>query len=127
MGTQKPQITPSCGMTRLGASDFSVVWLSGEHDASTVASVAATFAAAIAQEHREVVLDLSEVDFMGAATVGVIVQSRKALHRAGRTLTFRSPSVAATHTLDLCGLGHWLVPADARTPRMRMSMPIDAA
>jgi hypothetical protein len=42
-----------------------VVWLSGEHDASTDTALSLTLARAIALDSVGLVLDLSEVEFLG--------------------------------------------------------------
>lgn len=52
-----------------------VVWLRGEHDVSTVAARSETMARAIALNDANLVVDSSEVQFMGAATVGVIIRA----------------------------------------------------
>ena len=80
-----------------------VVWLRGEHDISTVAVLAEIMARAIARDDADLVVDLSEVQFMGAATVGVLVRARELLEPRSRSLTLRSPSRCARRMLDLCG------------------------
>jgi anti-anti-sigma factor len=80
-----------------------VVWLRGEHDVSTVAALSETMARAIARDDADVVVDLSDVQFMGAATVGVIARARELLALRSRSLTLRSPPRCARRILDLCG------------------------
>jgi anti-anti-sigma factor len=92
-----------------------VVWLRGEHDISTVAALAETMARAIAVGDADVVVDLRGVQFMDAATVGVIIRAREFLRLRSRSLRLRSPSTRARHVFDLCGL------ADLLDPR-----PVDA-
>lgn len=87
-------------------ADRTVVWLRGEHDASTVAALWDTIGQAIALDDADVVLDLSGVEFMGSATVGVIIRARESLRP--RALTLRSPSRCAQRVLDLYGLGDLL-------------------
>jgi anti-anti-sigma factor len=81
-----------------------VVWLRGEHDCFTVREVVATMARAITLGDAELVVDLSGVEFMGAATVGVLVRARALLRARSRSLVVRSPSRSACHVLNLCGL-----------------------
>jgi anti-sigma B factor antagonist len=90
--------------------DRTVVWLGGEHDLLTVASLSATMARAIALDEADLVLDLSDVDFMGAATVGVIVRGRTLLRLRSRSLALRSPSRSARRVIELCGLAALLEP-----------------
>jgi anti-anti-sigma regulatory factor len=52
----------------------------------------------------DVVLDLSEVEFIDAAIVGVIVRAREFLGMRSRRLTLRSPSACASHVMKLCGV-----------------------
>ena len=75
--------------------DRTVVWLRGEHDVSTVAALSQTMARAIALDDGDLVVDLSGVDFMDAATVGVIVRARDFLELQSRSLTLRAPSTCA--------------------------------
>jgi anti-anti-sigma factor len=85
-------------------ADRAVVWIHGEHDVSTVAALSATLARAIAVDDADLVVDLSGVQFMGAATVGVIIRARDFLGLRSRSLTLRSPSTCAARLLDMCGL-----------------------
>jgi anti-anti-sigma factor len=80
------------------------VWLSGEHDLSTVDALSQTLARAFALDDADVVLDLSDVQFMGAATIDVIVRASGVLDLRSRVLTLRSPSEPARRVVDLCGL-----------------------
>jgi anti-anti-sigma factor len=96
-------------------ADRAVVWLRGEHDISTVAALAETMARAVALDDRDVVFDLSGVQFMDGATVGVIIRAREFLRLRSRSLRLRSPSTRARCVFDLCGL------ADLLDPR-----PVDA-
>jgi anti-anti-sigma factor len=80
-----------------------VVWLSGEHDLSTVAELSEAMARAIAVGGADVVVDASEVEFMGAATVGVLRATWELLRSRSRSLTLRSPSSSTRRILELCG------------------------
>ena len=85
-----------------------VLWLRGEHDLSTVAELSEVMAAAIARADGNLVVDLSDVDFMDASTVGVVDRARVVLAARSRTMTLRSPSTRAQRVLDVCGL-RWVV------------------
>lgn len=98
---------------RLSARRRVVVWVRGEHDVSTVDALSETLAAAMARDDRDVVVDMSEVQFMGAATVGVLVRARVLLESRSRSLVLRSPSGCAQRMLDLCGQGDLLGPRRA--------------
>src|ERR1017187_5223164 len=84
-------------------ADLAVVWLRGEHDISTEAALSDTIARAIALD-GEVVIDLSEANFISAATIGAIVRARECLRSRSRSLVVRSPSAWARRIFDLCGL-----------------------
>lgn len=51
--------------------DRTVVWLRGEHDIVTVAALSVAF------DDADFAIDLSGVEFMGAATVDVIIRTRE--------------------------------------------------
>lgn len=81
-----------------------VVWLDGEHDITTVSVLADALARAIARDDADLIVDLSGVKFLGAATVNVLIRGRNLLRRRARNLTLRCPSGCARRVLDLCGL-----------------------
>ena len=85
-------------------ADRTVVWLRGEHDAATVAALWETMGHAMALDDADLVVDLSGVEFMGSATVGVIIRARESLRPRSRSLTLRCPSRCAQRVLDLYGL-----------------------
>jgi anti-anti-sigma factor len=92
------------------AAGPTVVWLSGEHDASTDSALSLTLARAIAFDPRGLVLDLSEVTFMSTSTLGVIVRAREYLREHSASLTVRSPSQPVLLLVSACGLGYLLGP-----------------
>src|ERR1022692_3866365 len=69
-----------------------VVWLQGEYDISTVTALSQTMARTMANEKGDLVVDLSGVQFMDAATIGVIIRTRNEMRLQLRSLTLRSPS-----------------------------------
>jgi anti-anti-sigma factor len=87
-----------------------VVWLWGEHDASTDTALCLTLARAIAVDSPGLVLDLSEVDFIGPSTLAIIVRAREFLRERSASLTLRSPSAVARDIIDACGLADLLGP-----------------
>jgi anti-anti-sigma factor len=97
-------------------ADRVVVRLRGEHDASSVDALSQIVARAMALDDVNVFVDLSEVEFMSAATVGVILRARGFLGLRARSLTLRFPSSCARRVLEMCWLGDLL-----------MTGPVDAA
>ena len=85
-------------------ADHGVVWVRGAHDASTVVALCMTVARAVAFDDSDLVVDLSGVTFMDAATVAVLVRAEAFLRDRSRSLTLRSPS---THARGALGRG-WL-------------------
>jgi anti-anti-sigma factor len=99
-------------------ADRTVVWLRGEHDMSTVDSLSETMARAIALDDSDVIVDLSDVQFMSAATVGVLIRAREFLRLESRSLALRSPSKCAGRVVDLCGLADLFDPRAADAMRL---------
>jgi anti-anti-sigma factor len=88
--------------------------LAGEHDACTVADLSATLAKSISTGNDDLVVDLSQVQFMAAATVGVLLRARMLLGIRSRSLRLRSPSQRARRILELSDLADLIDPADLR-------------
>ena len=87
---------------RTDDGDQTVVWLRGEHDISTVGSLSELLTRVIALDDADLVVDLSEVQFMGVVTVELLLHARERLELMSRSLTLRSPSRRAAHVLGLC-------------------------
>jgi anti-anti-sigma factor len=81
-----------------------VVSLHGEQDLSTAVDLTAALAAAGAVGHGDVVVDLSDVQFMDSTIIMVLARGQDALRLQARTLMLRSPSRFARRLLDVCGL-----------------------
>ena len=88
-----------------------VVHLSGEHDIATDSAVRLTLARAIALGNATVVVDLSEVAFMGASTVGVMLAARESLRLQSRSLMVQAPSAIAQRVIALFSLADFVVPS----------------
>lgn len=83
-----------------------VICLCGEHDISTVDALSEVVEQAMSLDDADVELDLSDVQYMSAATIGVIVRTREWLQVRSRSLVLRSPSRIARRLCDLCGLDY---------------------
>lgn len=93
------------GLAEIGRDrDQTVVVLRGEHDASTSADLAEILDRAIAMDDADLVVDLSQVRFMDASTIGVIIGVRNVLRASERSLSLRDPATCARLVLDACGL-----------------------
>jgi anti-anti-sigma regulatory factor len=80
-----------------------IVWLRGVHDVSTMDALTEILALAIGLDDADLTLDLSRVESMAVATVGVIIRSRESLRSRSRSLALRSPSMCARGTLKQAG------------------------
>ena len=122
MAANGPSSVPA--MHRAGSSfvdieaDETVVWLSGEHDITTVASLTATMTRAIELDYADVIVDLAGVGFLDASAVGVLVQARTLLGLQSRALTVRAPSRIARRVLDACAFADV---AERAVPRVAVS------
>jgi anti-anti-sigma factor len=90
-----------------------VVWLRGQHDASTESALCMTLARAIALGGPGLVLDLTEVQVMSTSTLAVIVRAREYLKKRSASLTVRSPTTPVRRLIDACGLNDLLEPRQA--------------
>jgi anti-anti-sigma factor len=93
-----------------------IVSLRGEQDMSTAADVAEALAAAGTVGHGDVVVDLSDVQFMDSTIVTVLARGRHDLRLQSRALMLRAPSRFARRLLDVCGL---VGPTDPVPPAAR--------
>lgn len=98
-----------------------VVWLRGKHDASTVAALSATLAKAISLGHPDLVVDLSGVQYLGAATVSLIIQNAEYLRLRSRSLTLRNPTTCSRRVLAVCDLSDLIDPEGLRPPRQSVN------
>lgn len=83
-----------------------IVWLHGEHDIATKVAVVVAIARAAQRDDADLLVDLSEVTFMDASTIGALVGSRNRLRARSQSVLLRSPSPCARRVIDLCGLAH---------------------
>jgi len=100
-GAVRPRIVT---VSTFAQGDTMVVQLRGDHDSASVPTLAKTLASALALEKTNLVVDLSEVQFINAASVRVLTAAGEYLSGEGRTFGLRSPSRSARRILDLCGV-----------------------
>jgi anti-anti-sigma factor len=81
-----------------------VLALHGDIEVSTAQLLVDSMAAMIEWSVGDVVVDLTEVEFIDIASVRTLDVARQLLSREGRFLTFRSPSRLAVLMLGLFGL-----------------------
>ena len=114
--TEAPYITVSRHGSMAEGKDarYTVIRVHGEQDIATKVPLVVAIARAARRDDADLLVDLSEVTFMDASTIGAIVASRNRLRSRSRSLEVRAPSPAARRVLDLCGLAH-LVHSSAET------------
>lgn len=81
-----------------------VIWLDGEEDVATVGILSDRLSRAVSADDRDLIVDLSGVTFLSAATIDELIRVRDILVRQNRNFSLRSPSPFARRLLDLCGL-----------------------
>lgn len=99
-------------------AEFTVILLRGEHDIATRTSLVVAIARAAQRDRADVLVDMSEMTFMDASTIGALVGSRNRLRLRSQSLAVRAPSPPALRVLELCGLTQMLhrTATDARHP-----------
>jgi anti-anti-sigma factor len=101
-----------------GDAEGTVVWLRGEHDLATRASLVSAIARAARPADGVLLVDLSQIAFMDASTIGVLVGLNNRLHRRSQSLLLRAPSPPARRLLELCDLAHLVQPSDTNSGPM---------
>lgn len=106
--------SPPVSVSRLGSPggdpECTVLWMRGEHDIATKATLEVAIARAARRDDVPLLIDLSAVTFMDASTVGAIVGSGNRLRSRGQSLALRAPSPPALWVLKLCGLADLIQP-----------------
>lgn len=101
------------GVRRVAERDCTAIWLWGEHDLSTIASFGTALLEAASADEHDIVVDLRELTFMDASTIGGLVHGRNLLAGSeARRLYVRRPSDASRRLLERVGLSD-LIQADA--------------
>jgi anti-anti-sigma factor len=82
----------------------SVVSIIGRVDGSTAGEFETTLNELRESGKNNLVLDMSEVDFVSSAGLRVLVNTRKAVQSSGGSIVLASPSEQVIETLDIAGL-----------------------
>ena len=82
-----------------------VIGLHGEHDLSNQAELSAAFAKICAVGGAgDVVIDLSQADFVDSSTVAALLGGRQVVIDQGRRFSLRTPTPQVQRVLEICGL-----------------------
>ena len=95
---------PAAARTTVSEDGTCVVWLVGEHDVASSIALSSMLSGALDAAGSGLVVDLSGVRFMSAATIGAVLGARSGARRCGLTFMVRSPSPQALRVLGICGL-----------------------
>ena len=82
-----------------------VVWLEGEHDIASDLLVAEALARAIGPGDTDLIVDLSEVGFIGASTIAMLRRARAFLLDRNHTLVVRAPGRSACRIIEILEAG----------------------
>ena len=88
-----------------------IVWLGGEHDAATVHELRGALGRAVAADHNDLVVDVADVTFMNAATLGALIGARNTLRKQDRFITVRGSTRCVDRLFELCDVASFF---DAR-------------
>jgi anti-sigma B factor antagonist len=82
----------------------SVVTVSGRVDSATAPDLQKALQDLLDAEHKQLVLDLKDVDYMSSAGLRVLVATQKAAKKDGGALRLAQPSTRVTEVFELAGL-----------------------
>lgn len=111
-----------------------VVYVSGEVDMSNAEFLAASLRPVLAAEPLRIVIDLSDVSFLAAAGLHVLLHLRREAEQQASGLVLRAPSPAVRRVIDITGMhrvfdiddGPPAKPASSTGPGPAESAPRDA-
>ena len=115
LSTGTPSRVPPGGRRLSGQNDRRSMrarwWRCGASSTPPFQSRSSTpFDEAITQDGGDVVVDLADVEFIGAGWIGTPVRSRARLEMQDRELTLRSAPRVVHRLLELCGLAYLIEP-----------------
>ena len=96
---------------------LSIIWLKGEHDAATVGDLRTLLSVEVASTTNDLIVDLTDVTFMGSSTLMVLVSANAALGQQGRNLSARGTPPCVRRLFELANLAPLPAPAPRREAR----------
>lgn len=97
-----------------------VLCIEGQHDVSTVTALSRALVHAMSWDERDLIVDLTGVEFMDTSAVAALLRTRTLLAARGRALRLQSPSPCARRILDLCDVAYEAMPAPEQGPDLRL-------
>lgn len=86
----------------------SLVVVRGEVDVTTVPMLREVLGSCLERGPREVVLDLSALDFIGAQGLSLLLDTHKRLRRRGGGLSVHDAPASTARVLEITGMGELL-------------------
>ena len=105
--TACPSGSPVSMVSRTESSTIEIR-LHGELDASSTTALRDALLEAVSAGDANLVVDLADVSFVSASTLGVLVETREALRARNHTMTLRAAPRCVRRILLLTGLEHLL-------------------
>jgi anti-anti-sigma factor len=102
-GVQRSKDTPSWGYT-MGGGDPIGLAVRGEIDLATAPELAAALGELLQEGHRNVALDLSDVEFLDSSGLHVLSKARARLLEAGGSLALSAVSDPVRRAVEISGL-----------------------
>ena len=96
---------------------LSIIWLKGEHDAATVGDLRTLLSVEVASTTNDLIVDLTDVTFMGSSTLMVLVSANAALGQQGRNLSARGTPRCVRRLFELANVAPLPAPAPRREAR----------
>lgn len=81
-----------------------VVDIAGRIDAARAPELETALEDLLSKGHRNLILDMAEVDFVSSSGLRVMLTARKSAQKAGGDLSIARPSQRVKDTLDIAGL-----------------------
>lgn len=98
----------SISVTTSEAGEVHIVHVAGEIDVTSAAVLRDALEALIADGHRQLTLDLSDVTFLDSTGLGIVVGRLKRLARHGGTLTVAAAHERVVRVFTITGLDRLL-------------------
>lgn len=109
MATERPR---SFAVSSVHEGRGSLLVLRGELDVATVPHLDAFLRVCIDLGQEQIAVELSELRFMGAAGLAVLVDARRRVRQRGGELRVRNPSPSTFRLMQITGLGTLCSPGD---------------
>jgi anti-sigma B factor antagonist len=101
-GLSRPD--PPFRVTMSGTAGRAVISLEGELDLATAPQLRERLVALAERDDTDIVLDLTDLNFVDSTGLSVLVMALNRSRAAGRSITLRNPSASVMRILEITGL-----------------------